>query len=109
MNRETNTENTINYNNKLLLIDEYLRDFDQQEVDYIRKNFCGKVINENDIENIIEKSSNNLLYICGDIEAVYNKVSTFKSDNIYVIRDLSYNIDVNNFSLNSGDYLKPTI
>ncbi len=92
MNRETNTENTINYNNKLLLIDEYLRDFDQQEVDYIRKNFCGKVINENDIE---ESSSNNLLYICGDIEAVYNKVSAFKSDNIYVIKDLSYNIDVN--------------
>ena len=76
------------------------------EFDFIKKNFCGKVIDisENpqqisDISQnpIVDIYKNPLIYICGDMHKIstFIKKSVLNFDKIYIIKELSYNLGKN--------------
>lgn len=58
----------------------------REEVEYIKTNFCGNVIN--DLNNISTYHETVIIYICGDVNAILSKLN---HKNIYIIKELSYN------------------
>lgn len=90
-------ENRLYLNKHILLhIENELSNHNSDEITYLKKNFCGKVIN--DIEEINQVNDDNvLIYIFGDIvnilDRISNKPSNKLCNKLYVIKELSYNYD----------------
>jgi hypothetical protein len=90
-------ENRLIKNKHILVCidDQIPKPLDKQmldELDYIKNNFCGIVLNDskNIYKNDVEMDT--LIYLCGNIEQLIQKI---KNQIIYVIREFSENYDIN--------------
>lgn len=73
-------------------IDEYLT-----EIEFIKKNFCGIVLNN---LNELEKCDlNSIFYLCGDITENIKFLSNIPNNQIQIIKNISYNYNVENYEL----------
>ena len=90
-------ENVLLTNKNILLYNNTLFN---EELDYIIKNFCGKIINA-EYFDICKSSPNIIIYMCGDIEQLNNKFNfnqiIDKNIIINVVAEFS-----TNFKFNSG-------
>ena len=70
------------------------------EINYIKENFCGKIITEiTDINSM--DLDRMIVYIYGDIEDIFSKIKIHDRKEFYVIQNLSYNYEkiIENISL----------
>lgn len=80
------TENRLLTNKHILILfDDQIENNDK--VDYIRNNFCGKVIRNKQQYELTEISPNAIIYMTGDVD---KNISLIKND-FCIIRELSYN------------------
>lgn len=102
MSYNDNTDNVILKTKYILIIPDgqfdHLESAYKQDLEYIRQNFCGIVCT--DLERL-ECSSDNTLYILGNIESIYDTIFKHLSgiNIIRAIKELSYN-----YSSNSENY-----
>ncbi len=73
----------------LLCIENHIDKSHSDEINYIKENFCGRVITKvNDINSIDQDT---IIYVMEDIEQVLNNIENEKL--FYVIKELSHNYD----------------
>jgi len=90
------SENTILQNNHILIcIDEQITNTDQ-ELNYIKNNFCGVVISK----LIPIKCRNTIIYMCGDIQ---KNTEIIDNELIFVIKEYSYNYSEQHNLITSGE------
>lgn len=89
-----NQENTLYLNKHVLLCAENdAENLDSQEIDYLKKNFCGKIIQN--IKDVNELNDNNIIvYVCGNIGNLFEQIDQ-TGKTFLVIKELSYNYDEN--------------
>jgi len=76
--------------------------FDLDELNYVKKNFCGIVFSKMDEYNNYIKdhlSDNIITFLCGDISQIFEMIETIENKIIYVIKEFSYNYDASNILL----------
>lgn len=65
-------------------------DFSEPKLKYITNNFCGTVVTEiHEFKN--DYIDHRIIYLCGDIQKIDEKVGTINADIINVIKELSHN------------------
>jgi hypothetical protein len=93
-------ENILLTNKHILIcIEKYLINLDEQhnrEFEYVKNNFCGIVLTTDILENsngshIFEP--NVIIYLCGDIEQIYEQFPYIQNNIICVIKEFSNNYD----------------
>jgi len=86
----TNKENKLYLNRHVLLcIDNKIEKPGLEEIQYIKTNFCGKVIT--DIKDLKQHNfTNTLVYIMGDVETQINEIENKDKKVFYVVKDFSY-------------------
>ncbi len=69
-----------------------------REYDYLKQNFCGKVIQHTSIDVTINDHINTIIYLCGNIEEIFPSFLTkiYHNNIIHVINELSYNVEDDN-------------
>ncbi|ARF11985.1 hypothetical protein Klosneuvirus_3_120 [Klosneuvirus KNV1] len=86
----TNKENKLYLNRHVLLcIDNKIEKPGLDEIQYLKNNFCGKVIT--DLKDLKQHNfTNTLVYIMGDVENQINEIENKDKKVFYVVKDLSY-------------------
>ncbi len=88
-------ENKLCLNTNILLcIENEINKFHLEEIDYLKKNFCGIIIdNITKLDEVI--SDNIIIYILGNIKDVLSEINNKEKKIFHVIKELSCNYDVN--------------
>jgi len=90
------TQNVLFLNKHILICleDKFINHDYHYEFDYVKSNFCGTVMLDNNNTSISKEfSSDILIYLCGNVKLIYDTIKyQFKS---FVIKELSYNYDKN--------------
>jgi hypothetical protein len=91
-----NVKETVLVNNKHILLynNEQMLENSHIEFDYIKENFCGIVISDTNTFNDHRHLPNTILYICGDIGEIVNKIEVKHIKIINIIRELSTNYEM---------------
>ena len=84
-------ENTLIKDKHILICLDEEKDIMLAEFDYLKKNFCGLVLTKIDTSFLI--SSDRIIYMCGNIQKIYDNVGDIKLNTIHVIKELSNNYD----------------
>lgn len=83
-------ENVLLKDKHILICLEEDNDNTNANLYYLKTNFCGKVLTEID-KNLI--TPNRIIYLCGNINKIYDTIKDIKLKIIFVIKELSNNYD----------------
>src|SRR5579872_3978769 len=81
-------ENSLIINKHILLC---INNDTNPELIYLKKNFCGIV---NDTLDLDIFTSEKIIYMCGNIGSIYNKIKNANYNTLFVIQELSNNYDL---------------
>jgi len=86
-------ENTLLTTRHILIcLEEQLLNLEPQyrdELEYVKRNFCGTVFKDMNKFNMCHFSPDVLIYMCGDIERNVNDCKNLNGNNIFVIKEFS--------------------
>lgn len=93
-NIEEEKENNILTKKHILLCitDNYTYN---EELDYLKNNFCGNVFTNIESFNNYEYYSNTILFICGNVNNILNQINLINIEFINIIKEFSTNYDNN--------------
>lgn len=81
----------VYHNGKNMNDENNMNDFNSDQIDYLLKNFCGRIIT--DIFILNEINNDTLTYLMGNIMEILEKIQNYHNKKIYVIKELSYNYE----------------
>lgn len=85
-------ENTLIVNKHVLIcVEENDELVSSNELEYVKSNFCGFV--EPNVCNIKNHNLDNLIYLSGNIELIYNSSDKLKNKSVNIIKETSYNYE----------------
>ncbi|AYV75366.1 MAG: hypothetical protein Terrestrivirus1_240 [Terrestrivirus sp.] len=70
------------------------------ELNFIKENFCGNVFTDaTTFNNYANESEDILIYVCGNIQQIYENIKNLQDYVVYVIKELSTNYEFKPFNL----------
>ena len=88
----TEKENSLLQDKHILIcLDVEKKDATNTHFNYLKNNFCGIILTE--IDNSFLPESDVIIYLCGNINQIYDTVKYIRLKTIYVVKEFSTNYD----------------
>lgn len=98
------TENTLLTTKHVLISiqDGSVSEEFQTELKFIEEHFCGRVFNDIVIFNNEKLDDGVIIYLCGDIQKIFDTIKNVDNQIVYVIKELSENYASTDHIINIG-------